>query len=623
MKKRVLSLILVTCCIFGLVACKDEKKSEKEDKESKEETTQESGAAVEESESDSDSKSVTQEYLLSSGYDADMLYTFDENGNKLKTFDVKKINGYLDKAGYKSEFANSRCAADDIVYVYYSDYDDENTTFLAVDYKSGKVEPIKGLLDGVSTATCYCYNGKIYASAYDYDAKKYLERVYEKDANGLSFKDVKDEELALEKHDVLYNRDGRPSIASRMFDDIGFALVEVRTDDKRNGIGKYTEDGKVKVVEGFKVDGFTSQCYNKNYFVYSRYDDETFEDEGFYVYDFKNDSTAELNIPVDASVIGMIDNTFYYQVNEIENGEASLDYQLYAYDLDKNDNKKLYTIKNVPGAGSIFSYTVVLGNSIYVAAVDDTQLKYYKLDDKGKKKDLDCPIRTYSAFEYGSVISDYNEVKCIYCDATVYTTYQEAFVLDDKYSPYAQQINAALKEKLDAAMAYSPEFNEDECEYHQDESACESDDGGVTGVKIINDNYLIVDMDSYWYGGGAHGMPGMCEYIFDLTTGEELTFADFYSGTEEELKNLVATKVKEDYERRKAEGEETYYFAETADEIYDTAYEYTTLENANILFGEDKVTYYFYPYDLASYADGFQYFDFTYEEILGTSALTR
>ena len=111
--------------------------------------------------------------------------------------------------------------------------------------------------------------------------------------------------------------------------------------------------------------------------------------------------------------------------------------------------------------------------------------------------------------------------------------------------------------------------------------------------------------------------------IVNFSTGEELTFADFYSGTEEDFKNLVATKVKEDFENQSAEGQTPYYFAETAEDIYNTAYDYVSLDNANILFDEDKVTYYFYPYDLASYADGFQYYDFTYEEILGTSTLTR
>lgn len=618
MKKRLLSLILATSCICGLVACKDNEKSQKDENDSKTEAS----TSGHESSDVGDSEQSKDEYIVNSIYESNTLYTFDEKGNKLEEFDVDKVNDYMDRAGYKSDCISVNAADDGVLYCHYADYDNDDYKFLALDYKTGQVEDLGGLLDAESFASCYCYNGKIYSFKYDFDAKVYHEKAIEKDKDGFSFKEVKDEEIEIKEHDVLYNGDGKENLANRMFDDIGFALVEIRTNDKRDGIGKLTEDGKVEKVEGFNEKSYSSKCYNENYFVFSCYDDETYTDEGFFVYDFDSGKTAELDIPVDASVIGMQGDTFFYQAKS-DFGEDNLDYEIYAYDLDANESEGIYTVEHVAGAGSLFTYTSAYGDAIYVANVDGEQLKLCTVDKSGDIRDLDCPIKSYSAFKYGTVISDYNEVKCIYCDATLYTVYEEAFVLDDKYSPYAQQINDTLKAKLDAAMAYTPEYDEDECEYHQDESYCETDDESVSDVRIINDQYLIIDMDSYWYGGGAHGMPGMCEYIFDLTTGEELTFADFYSGTEEEFKNLVATKVKEDYERQSAGGNSPYYFAESAEEIYDTAYEYTHLDSPNILFQEDKVICYFYPYDLASYADGFQYYEFTYEEILGTNTLTR
>ena len=618
MKKRLLSLVLATSCIFGLVACKDDEKSQKDEKDSKTENY----ASGQESSDEGDIGLGKQEYIVNSIYKSNTLYAFDENGNKLEEFNVDKLNEYMDKAGYKPDFVSVSAADDGVLYCHYANYDNDDYKFLALDYKTGQVEAIDGLLDNASTVISCCYDGKIYSAKYDFDTNVYQETAYEKDGDDFSFKEVKDEKIEIENHDVLYNGDGKVNLANRMFDDIGFALVDIRTNDKRDGIGKLTSDGKVEKVEGFKEKSYSSKCYNENYFVFSCYDDETYTDEGFFVYDFASGKTAELDIPVDASIIGMQNDTFYYQAKS-DSWEDDLDYNIYAYDLDTNKSECIYTVEHVAGAGSLFTYTVAYGDTIYVANVDGEQLKLYKVDKSGDIRDLDCPIKSYSAFKYGTVISDYNEVKCEYCDATLYTVYEEAFVLDDKYSPYAQQINDTLKAKLDAAMAYTPEYDEDDCEYHQDELDKESDDVTVTGVKIINDNYLLVDMDSYWYGGGAHGMPGMWEYIFDLTTGEELTFADFYSGTEEDFKNLVATKVKEDFESQSAEGQTPYYFAETAEDIYNTAYDYVSLDNANILFDEDKVTYYFYPYDLASYADGFQYYEFTYEEILGTNTLTR
>jgi hypothetical protein len=172
---------------------------------------------------------------------------------------------------------------------------------------------------------------------------------------------------------------------------------------------------------------------------------------------------------------------------------------------------------------------------------------------------------------------------------------------------------------MDNQLAYAPESPEDECEYHQEDPDmyCETDSYTVDNVTIINNQFLIVDSDSYWYGGGAHGMPGRGERIFDLTTGTEYTFADFYKGTEEELKTLVAEKVMADYENNPDR-----FFAASPEEAYQQAYDSVSIEYANIQFTEDKVYFYFYPYDLGSYAEGFMDFEFTYQEMFGTSTLS-
>ena len=151
----------------------------------------------------------------------------------------------------------------------------------------------------------------------------------------------------------------------------------------------------------------------------------------------------------------------------------------------------------------------------------------------------------------------------------------------------------------------------------------ETDSYTVSGVNIINDRYLTVDYNGYWYGGGAHGMPTMYEYIFDLQTGEELTFRDFYKGTEEEFKTKVAEKVREDYNSKLTTDDYNGYFAATDQEAYDTAYEYASIDSGNVSFMEDKVLVYFYPYDLGSYADGFKFYEFTYQELFGTDTMTR
>ena len=300
------------------------------------------------------------------------------------------------------------------------------------------------------------------------------------------------------------------------------------------------------------------------------------------------------------------------------------DYHIYAYDLKTNKQDLVYTVTPLPGVNSLQSYTRVYGNTLLIADLDGGELKWYKVDSDGSKEDIDCPIRTYSAYEYGSIIYDHNEYDCPDCGTPLYKVYGEAFVLDSKYSDCADTINAALKQKLDDSMVISSDFYDSACEDHQADPQmyCETDDTQVQDVRIVNSKYLVVDMSGYWYGGGAHGMPYRNEYIFDLTTGEELTFRDFFKGTEDDLKELVASKAKEDYEKREADGDHLY-FASSADELYDTVYEYTSIDSGNVYFNEDNVIYYFYPYDLASFADGFQEFSFTYQEMFGTDSMTR
>ena len=122
-------------------------------------------------------------------------------------------------------------------------------------------------------------------------------------------------------------------------------------------------------------------------------------------------------------------------------------------------------------------------------------------------------------------------------------------------------------------------------------------------------------MDGYWYGGGAHGYPTNFQYLFDLQTGKEVSFLDFYNGTEEELKTLAATKAKEDCEKSVQEDGYSMYYTDDPDSVYSDAYEYVTLDNNHMVFGKECMFLTFPPYEIGPYASGYIIVEISYEEL--------
>ena len=61
---------------------------------------------------------------------------------------------------------------------------------------------------------------------------------------------------------------------------------------------------------------------------------------------------------------------------------------------------------------------------------------------------------------------------------------------------------------------------------------------------------------------------------------------------------------------------------ENSQEVYDTAYESVQLD-MNVYFREDGIIYYFYPYEMGSYADGFRDIFISYKDLLGRDTLSE
>lgn len=81
-----------------------------------------------------------------------------------------------------------------------------------------------------------------------------------------------------------------------------------------------------------------------------------------------------------------------------------------------------------------------------------------------------------------------------------------------------------------------------------------SEEDFTVGGVVARDNIISVFHESYTYEGGAHGMPGRLNFLFDSETGKELTFSGLINKSGDELNTLVRGKflelVEKDTENR-------------------------------------------------------------------------
>lgn len=111
----------------------------------------------------------------------------------------------------------------------------------------------------------------------------------------------------------------------------------------------------------------------------------------------------------------------------------------------------------------------------------------------------------------------------------------EGFQLDEKYSPNASKINEKLKETDVEELEKSALFFKCPSKYN-------SKSVEVRDVRILNGQYLLIDHE----GNVENDVTGYLfgyELVFDLKSGEKLTIRDFFQGTEEDFKILVAETV--------------------------------------------------------------------------------
>jgi len=155
----------------------------------------------------------------------------------------------------------------------------------------------------------------------------------------------------------------------------------------------------------------------------------------------------------------------------------------------------------------------------------------------------------------------------------------------------------------------------------------------IRKAQILNGKYLIVGVGYVCYQERGN-IPDSSYYelMFDLANGDAVTVADIYTGTEEEFKQLVASKTCEEFETElPAEKKNNADMVQAKEKVYEEAYRLTGFETSVyyfyqdyllINFDNDKVYDLFTDAELAVEMDaGGVYVKIPYEELLGRSEL--
>ena len=652
MKKRLLSVILSLCMVSATILsgcgaadtlkeilsqkeASSESTDVKEEKQKKDETKEntetETGTETAEGEPVTDDR----EYLLNS-YGEDLFYVVNGAGEKINTLDLQQIRETVDDPSYP--FSASAAVGYEAGILYFSEMvalDDSGQNYgnaiYAYDLAEQKAYTLwksRGTDQYDYVDYCQIYDGNLYAFVKENEVfhewcftKQGDHFEAEKTSSGDFFSKYADEGCDLFPMNSMHSS----GCLTETLDTLGFVILY---DSESENYLRVSADDSVKSLKGMPDRIVTMYHYDEDGILF--YDYGTYMEEetgsGLYYYDVKNDN---LNYLTDLYGYGTNDNILFYDQEEalvylVKNMGVEYGHDektIFTLDPKTGNVNILFTLTDVPGAlyaNDLQGSTIVrIGDQMYTPAILEKELMWTRVEPAGyhgedtEYVDIDCPLERVEVLDYGTVDYQTVQMACPNCGVILSKYYGECFQLDGKFSGAADKINASLRAYADGEYAINAteidgeNLSEEDCEYHLDfpEQYCETIDSQISSITILRDRILLVNKSSYWYGGGAHGMPGMGQLIFDLDTGEELTFRDLYTGTEEDFKILCAEKTREDL---LAHSEYTSpYYEYDAEKVYNDAYEYAGLDYSQVLFGEDGVYLIYQPYAMGAFASGF------------------
>lgn len=580
-------------------------------------------------------------YVLSKDGLSRMFYVVDGSGKTVRAYDRDALKKGAEAAGQDlsrfhistADESYERCVLKgaDGRFAYFVETDGTTTYVYAVNADTFKVYGLTTLTEGSYVEAAECYRGNFCLLIQQDSGKPQEEYYYEYDEASDSFTekttglDSLFRAASSKGYDLSTGMNDRQS-CSRTLEESGCLLGQNDHD-----YAVITPDERIIPLKK-KFDSYVYVLYyDDEYMFYSEYDEERGHDR-FYRCDLYSGETDPL-IPDagDVTMLGFFDGDLYYYISEEKEYGKPVN-SIYSCVPGTGSAKLLYSADSIPGVNispGTEGFKVIGGDCYCLAFMDGDSLKWVRAKATGGKadyEDIGCPDSRLSAFEFGTVEGGSYEYDCPNCGTPLAKRYGERFILNGSLSDKAGLISEDLKKKQEDFLSPSKEdleFQGDpaDCEEHKanPERYCVTDDLRITAVAILNEKYLTVNVEGYWYGGGAHGYPNRNQYMYDLKTGKQVTIKDLYPAPEEVFKTLVAEQTVKNMQSY--DPDQSPYFASDANELYQQAFDSASLETTYIEFGKDEAYIVYSPYDMGAYASGYIEVPVSYKDLLGRPSL--
>lgn len=337
---------------------------------------------------------------------------------------------------------------------------------------------------------------------------------------------------------------------------------------------------------------------------------QKYEEQGYSFYLLNLDTMESVEwFTGDVSCLDTDENGVYFMTSP-ETGDTVRSYEYVAWDKTV---QTIFETEEVPGmsvetSNGVVNFSVIDGAVYYQYAKDD---KMYLMSREVQNPEQLTLIgdaylnKGYS--EYGHVEV---ETQTVYSkndpERPLITVSYEQLIFDGN-SDAVNQINEMFSEIKEASVSSAIDYAQQDEEYILDEDSigAYSYTSDIVGVTRLSERYISVAQWEYNFSGGAHGMPEDNYYLLDLMTGQRLWLNDVVSNSSEEIGEIVAGYFQTIYDT----ADEGMYWENAVDTVRETAGHYDMF-----YLTEDGIVFYYSPYELASYAAGFQYILVPYSE---------